>query len=146
MGLRAYNYDKEMLLKDAGLIAASAAAQVASAAKVLDLGQARFEGVAIIDVTAIEIASNDEEYDIIIQGSSVSNFASNVQNLAQLNLGATEVRQGGAIDSLTGRYELPFVNEQADVTYRYIRAYVVVDGAVATGINFTAWVAPFPGR
>lgn len=146
MGTRAYNYDKEMLLKDAGLVAASAAAQVSSADKILDLGAARFEGVAIIDLTAIEIASNTEEYDIIIQGSNSATFASGIENLAQLNLGATEVRQGGAQDSTTGRYELPFVTEQDDTTYRYIRAYTVVAGDIATGINYTAWVAPFPGK
>lgn len=146
MGTRVYNYDKEMLLKDAGLVAASAAATVASAAKVIDVGNARFEAVAIIDVTAVEIESNNEEYDILIQGSSVENFGSNIQTLAQLNLGATEVRQGGAIDSVAGRYELPFINQQADVTYPYIRVYIVVAGTVATGINFTAWAAPFPGK
>ena len=135
-----------MQLKDAGALTASAAAQVAGADKILDLGAARFEGTVIVDVTAIEIASNDEEFDILIQGSNSATFASGIQNLAQLNLGATEVRQGGALDSVVGRYEVLFTNQQADVTYRYLRAYTVVAGAIATGINYTAWVAPMPGQ
>ena len=56
-----------------------------------------------------------------------------------LPVAATEVNSG-AIDSLVGRYELPFTNEQADVTYPYIRLYIEVEGSVATGINFSAFV------
>lgn len=146
MGNRVYNFDAEMQLKDAGLVAASAAAQLGGVDQILPVGDARFEGVAIIDVSAIEIADNDEEYDIIIQGSNSASFASGIENLAQLNLGATEVRQGGAKDSVTGRYELMFTNQQADVTYAYIRAYTVVAGTIATGINWKGFVAPLPGR
>src|SRR5690348_13979256 len=113
MGSRVYNFDAEMQLKDAGLVAASAAAQVNSSNQILDLGAARFEGAVIVDITAIEIASNDEEYDILIQGSNTADFSGAKENLAQLNLGATEVRQGGAQDSVAGRYEVFFTNEQA---------------------------------
>lgn len=145
MGQRTYDFDIDLLLKDAGLVAASAAATVSSAAKILNVGNARFEGVAVVDVSAIEIASNDEEYDILIQGSTSATFASDIQNLAQMNLGATEVRQGGAIDSLVGRYEVMFVNEQADRVFPYLRAYTVVAGSIATGINYTAYIAKLPG-
>lgn len=133
-----YTFDAALELKDAGLIAASAAAQVDGAAKIVDVGDAIFSGIVVFDVSAIEIASNDEEYDLLIQGSNSATFASGIENLAQLNLGATEVRQGGAQDSVTGRYLLPFVNIQADVTYRYLRHYIVVAGTIATGINHTA--------
>lgn len=146
VGLRTYNFDIEMLLKDAGLVAASAAATVDSADKVLDAGQARLDGVVVVDVSAIEIASNNEVYDIILQGSSSATFASDIENLAALNLGATEVRKASAIDSIAGRYEMPFTNEQAGVTYRYLRLYTVVAGTIATGINYTAFVAPQQGR
>lgn len=94
MGQRKYTFDAEMLLKDAGLVAASAAATVGGNAKIADLGTARFEGVAIIDVSAIEIASNDELYDILIEVSSSATFASDIEQAAHLQLGATEVRDG----------------------------------------------------
>lgn len=146
MGQRNYNYDLAMVLKDAGLVAASAAAQVDSAAQILDLGVGRFEGTIVIDVTAIEIASNDEEYTLVLQGSNSATFASSVEILAMMNLGALELRTGDvgdfSVDSVVGRYELPFVNEQADTKYRYVRLYTVVSGTVATGINFTAFIAP----
>lgn len=145
MGARTYSFDAELQLKDAGLVAASAAAQVDSVAQVLSVGDARLDAVVVIDVIAIEIASNDEEYDIILQGSTVEAFtAGTIQNLAQMNLGATEVRQGAAIDSVAGRYEMPFTNEQADIRYPYIRLYTVVAGAIATGINYRAFVGELP--
>jgi hypothetical protein len=142
MGQRFYNEDLEMLFKDAGLIAADDNAQVGGVDKIIDVGtSSRFEAVMVIDVSAIEIASNDELYHIIVQGSNSATFASGIENLAMLSLGATEVRPGAAQDSTTGRYELPFCNEQADATYRYLRVAIDVDGTIATGINFTAFAS-----
>ena len=141
MGRRVFNFDAELELKDAGLVAASAAAQADDAAKIIDLGVGRFEGIVVFDLTAVEIASNDELYTALVQGSSSATFASDVQNLAQLDFGATEVRLGSAIDSLAGRYELAFTNEQKDLQYRYLRLWTVVAGSIATGINYTAFVS-----
>ncbi len=47
-------YDTLLILKDAGLVAASAAAQVSSADKILDVGAGLVEGDVLIDITAIE--------------------------------------------------------------------------------------------
>lgn len=138
--VRQYPYDNDLLMKDAGLVAASAAAQVASAAKIITVGEALFKAVLVIDVTAIEIASNDELYTIIVQGSTSSSFASDIQNLAALPMGATEVNFA-AIDSTTGRYELPFMNEQDGICYPYLRVYTGVAGTIATGINYTAFAS-----
>lgn len=145
MGNRVYSFDAELLMKDAGLIAADDAAQVDGADKILDLGPARIDAVVVVDVSAIEIADDNEVYRIIVQGSSSPTFASNMQNLAEMTLGATEVRPGGAIDSAVGRYELLFTNQQNDITYRYLRIYIDVAGTIATGINFTAYMAKLPG-
>ena len=138
--IRSYTYDSSLVLKDAGLIAASAAATVASVARIINVGAATFKGVAVIDVTAVEIASNDELYTITVQGSTSATFASDIQNLASISVGATEVRPGGAIDSLTGRYELLFLNEQAGICYPYVRLYTTVAGAIATGVNYSAFI------
>lgn len=149
MGQRNYNFDAAMQLKDAGLVAASAAAQVASANQIIDLGgptaggAGRFEGIAVIDVTAVEIDTANELYTLTVQVSSSATFGSDIQNCASMNLGSTSVRPGGAIDSLVGRYELPFITEQADVKRRYLRMYTTVAGTIATGINYSAFVAPF---
>lgn len=148
MGQRIYNFDAEMEFKDAGLVDASAAALVDAVAKIVDVGVGRFEAVMVIDVSVIEIASNDEEYTIIVQGSNDAAFATSIQILAMMNLGALELRTGDvgdtSVDSVVGRYELPFVNEQADVEYRYLRIFTVVSGTIAGGggINFTAFAVP----
>lgn len=131
--IRQYPYDVDLVAKAAGLVAADAGHTIVT------VGEAVFKGVAVINVTAIEIASNDERYVIHVQGSTSSTFASDVQNLAAIEMGATEVRSGGAIDSLVGMYELPFINEQAGICYPYIRLYTDVSGAIATGINFSAF-------
>ena len=142
-----YTFDANLEFKDAGLVAATAAAQVDGSNKIVDLGEARWEGTMIFDVSAVEIASNDELYTVAIQGSDSSTFASGIQNLAMIDFGATEVRKGSAIDSLVGRHELPFTNvaggttASLGVTYRYARVHTTVAGSIATGINYTAWAS-----
>lgn len=139
----AYTFDAELELKDAYLVETDAASNVDSAAKVVTVGDAIFSGMGVVDVSVIEIASNDELYRILIQGSTTLAFtAGTIQNLAVLELGATEVRLGAAVDSLVGRYFLPFVNYQAGITYPYIRAYTDVNGTIAGGggINHKVWV------
>jgi hypothetical protein len=138
--IRSYTYDADLVLKDAGLVAVDAAATVGGSAKIVAVGDAVFKGVAVIDVTAIETASNDELYRIIIQGSTSPTFASDIENLAEITLGAGAVRPGGAKTSTTGRYELFFVNEQDGVVYPHLRAFTDVSGAIATGINYRAFI------
>ena len=73
----------------------------------------------MVDVTALEIASNDEAYAIAVQGSDTADFSTGspkIEELAVLNLGAAEVI-GGNQDSTTGRYELPFSNVKGGVAY-----------------------------
>lgn len=136
-----FTFDANLEFKDAGLVAADAAATVDSAAKVVDLGEGHFVGAMVIDVSAIEIASNDERYDICIQLSDSSTFASGIVDAAILALGhATPL--AGDTTSTTGRYVLYFHNEYNGTWYRYARVYTDVTGTIATGINYTAWAAP----
>lgn len=130
--------DALMEFKDAGLVAASAAAQVDGSNKIVNVGFAYFKAKMLVDITAIEIASNDEHYRILVQGSTSASFASEIETLGALDLGATEVRDGGAKDSTTGRYEIPFNNVVNGVVYPYLRVYTFVGGSIATGINYTA--------
>ena len=137
-----YTLDANFEMKDAGLVASSAAAQVDGSDKIADLGASTpFEGTLLVDVSAIEIASNDEIYTILVEGSDSASFASGIEELACLRVGANEVLTGGGtVDSDTGRYEVPFKNHRNTRAYRYIRVYTVVAGTVATGINYTAWI------
>jgi hypothetical protein len=138
-------FDSDLEFKDAGLVAASAAAQVDSAAQIVDVGTGFFKGCMILDVSALEIASNDEIYDIVVQGSSDSDFGTdtNIVELAALNLSAAEVKRTDCNkDDSTGRFKLYFDNENNGTYYRYLRVYTVVAGTVATGINYTAYCVP----
>lgn len=133
------SFDYDLRLKDAGLIAADAAATVGGAAKIVDFGGAhRVDGRVIIDVTAIEVASGDESYRIKTQFSSSSTFASAVIGGPQLHLGDSSVLIGESADSVVGRYELPFCNEINGTKYQYMRLYTDVGGTIATGINYVA--------
>jgi hypothetical protein len=128
MPKRTYTQDADLILKDRTAITASGAGQIAGSPVIRDLGAARFEGVALIDVSAIKVSAADESYRVLIQGSNSASFASGVVNLAETSLGAAAALPGGAQVSTVGRSELPFTNEQADVVYRYLRAYTVVAG------------------
>lgn len=130
-------YDESLVMKDAGLVAASAAATVDSEAKIVNLGAGLVEGNMVIDVTAIEIASNDEGYRISLQGSSESDFGDTIEELASVELGAAEVLNGDQ-DSTVGRYQVPFRTERNGTIWPYVRVYTEVVGTIATGINFTA--------
>lgn len=137
--------DSTLQLKDAGLVAADAATTVSSAAVTVDLGASVYQrGRVVIDVSAIETASNDESYTICVQASDSSSFASGVYNTATLTLGAFEV-VGGSADSVAGRYVLQFDNVATtstgeQITPRYLRLYTMVNGTIATGINYTAFM------
>jgi hypothetical protein len=128
------------ILKDAGLVAADSAGQVGGSDKIVDLGAGMVKGHLVVDVTAIEIADNDEYYDIQLQGSSKSDFADTIEVLASVKLGAAEVI-GGDQDSTTGRYMVPFMTEKNGTTYQYVRVYTDVGGTIATGVNFSAYLS-----
>ena len=140
MGQRIYNQDIELVLADgAAAITADGVTQVGGAAATKKVGPGRFEAVLIVDVSAIKISANDESYTLLLQGASSSAFSA-VETLVSLNLGATEVRNGGAVDSVIGRYELPFITEQHDTVYDHIRLYVDAAGT-SPSITLKAWIA-----
>jgi hypothetical protein len=131
-------FDLGTILKDAGLVAASAAAQVGGSNKILDLGAARMDGRVIIDFTAIEVASGDESYNISAQFSSSATFASTVVNGAGLLAGDAAVLAGVDTDTPVGRHEVGVTNEINGTTYRYMRLYTEVGGTIATGVNYSS--------
>lgn len=143
---RSYSFDATLQLKDAGLVAASAAAQVAAAAQVINLGGAvPFLGVVVIDVTAIEVDTGDETYEIILEGSNSPTFAGTAaQILGVMKLGHLTPLASGLNTSVIGRYEMPFVNVQADIVYQYLRLFTRVVGTIATGINYKAYIGRLP--
>lgn len=142
-----YTFDAELQLKDAGLVAADAAATVASVAKILDVGTGNVRGDVVVDVSAVEIATGDERYTVLVQGSNSSSFASGIAILAAMPIGdgstiATAFGSSGVdVDDTTGRFVIPFRNERNGTNYRYIRLWTDVAGTIATGINYIAFAS-----
>ena len=93
---------------------------------ILDLGSGRFDALLVFDVSAIDTTSSDESYDIIVQVSNSSTFASGIQEVGRERLGHTSTRKG-AVTSTAGRYEIAFANDILGREYRYLR--VLTDGA-----------------
>lgn len=144
MATLGHTYDHSLLMKDAGLVAASAAAQVSGSNKIIDVGAQEMTADVVVDVTACEVATGDELYTILVEGSSSASFASGIDTLAMKQIGHLTPKIGGSdvTDGATGRFVIPFRNEVNGTVYRYIRVYTVVAGTIATGINFTAYMAP----
>lgn len=142
--------DGALQVKDAGLVAATAVTTVSSSAVTIDLGAAATyqKGALVVDVTACEVASGDELYIIQIQGATDSAFTT-AHQLAVKYLGDSSVT-GNAVDTPpTGRHVLYFDNvaltSATDGTaynaLRYLRVRTVASGTIATGINYSAWMA-----
>lgn len=131
-------FDANLEFKDAGLVAASAAAEVDSVAKIVDLGVGYFEGRMVIDATAVEVDSGNEIFTIGVQLSSSATFASTIKEVASLKLGDAAALPGD-VDMVEGRYILYFNNEVNGTQYRYARLYTTVAGTIATGINYKAF-------
>ena len=139
-----HTFDYAMLMSDGVLCAASAPAEVGSAAKIIDLGAAvRIDGTVVVDITVMDVGDDDELDDIIVQGSASATFASGIQNLAQLSVGSAgghTTRGDGAALDVIGHYEIAFTNEQNGTAYRYLRLYNIITGT-NTGITYTAHLA-----
>lgn len=129
-----YTYDTLLNLQDAGLVAASANGDY-----ILDLGAGLFDGNLVVDVSAVEVASGDEIYDIHFEGSNVAAMTSGSVDLGQLAMG--NAPDPADADTGTGRFTIPVRNEQNGTLYRYVRLRIIVAGTVATGINFQAFLA-----
>ncbi len=80
---------------------------------------------------ALDIASNDERYQIVVEGSNDS--FSTLEVLAQTDFGATEVRQSGAPDSVAGdTADIYWCSEQNDTKYGTVRIRLIVAGTTPT--------------
>jgi dihydroxyacetone kinase DhaKLM complex PTS-EIIA-like component DhaM len=132
-----YTYDNNLLAKAAGLVAASA-----DVATILDLGAGFVAADMVVDVSAIELDTADEKYDILVLGSNSPTFASGVVQLARQTLGKATAPV--TLDTGVGRFPIPFHNELNGTQYRYVRLRTVVAGTIVSGINYTAFIGMCP--
>lgn len=134
------SFDSTLVLKDAGLVAASAAATVDDEAKVLDLGQGNVDADVIIDVSACEVASRDESYRIGIQLSSNEDFSDDVYEVENLQLGAVDydlVTHINRLDDYDLSYDTP-VDGLATPT----SGYATISNSVADLVGATVPALP----
>lgn len=129
-----FTYDDALELKAAGLVAASVDGSI------INLGEGLVDGFIVIDMTACEIASGNEIYTISLEGSNVAAMDSGSVCLAKKVFGNLVVPMDAAL-SASGRYVIPFRNEEGGTTFRYVRLSTLVAGTIATGINFSAFLA-----
>lgn len=129
-----FQYDDELNLKDAGLVATTT-----TESTILDLGSGIVDGFLVVDVSAVEVDSGNELYLICLEGSNVAAMTSGSVCLAQIEMGNASAPADA--DTSTGRFAIPIRNEQNGVIYRYVRIYTEIAGTIATGINFSAFIA-----
>ena len=141
-------YDAETVLHrpTTAAITASAAGVVGATAKVVDLGDAvsRMDCKAIVDVASASVGEG-EKHVINIQISD-DKFASDIYNVATLELG-NAAQLVGDTDIASGRFELPFVNVHNGVVKRYVRAYATITNpspanSPVASLSYTTYLVP----
>jgi hypothetical protein len=136
-------FDAALQLKDAGAITATGAGQVASVARVVNLGAAVMQGAFVVDISALDVTSADETYDIRLQVSSDPTFATDVTIAARVVGGASAVTAGQDVMGV-GRMARPFNNIGEDGAPKaYARVYGVLGGTTPS-INYTAMITQNP--
>jgi hypothetical protein len=129
---KGFTFDAADLLKAAGAITATAASSI------LDKGAARYDARVIVDISAIDVSSGDESYELRVQLSNSATFASGIQTVGSFRFGDSTVT-GGSADTVVGRYELGISTEFNGTTFRYIRINAVIAGTTPS-INYTAYL------
>lgn len=125
----------------------------------LDLGGAapvsaagRTEGLWSVDMSAVNMVTTDEFYRFALLGSNDSAFGNgnvelldffDIANLTANRQIATILGGSPAIPP-TGRaatkFQRLFSNQQQEIIYRYVKAYVVV-GGTSPSITVTSWLS-----
>lgn len=165
---RTYSFDANMLVSDnAAAYVASGYLQVAGADAILDLGgnqgvtitlpaiddtatytpqQARIDAMLVLDITALDITSGNETYQIDVMVSNDPNFAAaNVICAAGIQFGKGASLRGAVAqkDSVIGRIELGFTNNIAGSIYEFMKVYLTTGGTTPS-VNISGFVAVLP--
>ena len=136
-------YDVETVLNDGGVKTTSAAGQVASANKIVNLKGSRMDAKCIFNVSAITNGTG-ETFKLKLQASSSATFTGDIVDLAIVELAPAAGLPGDAAKGV-GQYEVPFNNAPNGVIKPYVRAYHEVNNpspanSPVASINYTAWL------
>ena len=134
-------FDTLLELHDgAAAVTADDLAEVSGAEQIINLYQgaasgsagvgAEFNGLWVIDVSAIDQTTGDELYTLILEGCNTAAFTTtSIVQLAMIQLGDEDTMQGNCdLDLGVGRYVVPFSNELVGTTYQYCRLAFDVGG------------------
>ena len=127
-------YDSALQLEDGG----AAFTSTAFTGFVVDMGTGDWQADLYIDVSAIDVASNDELYTIWAVGQATGTTAIDGVVLGGIQLGA--LAEPILADSTVGQYVIPLRGSaQLGTNYRYVELYVVCAGT-SPSITFTAFL------
>ena len=119
----------------------------------IDLGPGRFTGFLVLDVSALDLSSGDETYQLQLLASNDPAFANgNVELLAVRDFSAAAAGRLAATICppsspvpMTGkaatRFEIPFSNQMGPFILRYSQLRLVAAGTTPS-ITLAAWIAP----
>jgi hypothetical protein len=131
-------YDVDLELHDGTVKTAS----FTGSGGIIDLGSATAKAVfdVMVRYSGLLISDNDELYRVILEGSTKSDFADTIVNLALAELGANEVlNENVDQDSpAAGALVLSATNKLIGTVYRYARLRVTISGTTA---SITAYAA-----
>lgn len=153
---RTYTRDANNALSDnAVAYTASGYLQVGGADAMLDLGgnqgvtpkqQARIDAMLLLDITAIDIASGNETYQLDVMVSNDPAFAAgNAVCAAGIQLGKGASLRGALAqaDSVIGTVELGVTNQVAGTIYEFMKVYLTAGGTTPS-INIQAYLVVLP--
>lgn len=131
-----FTYDDTLELKASASVTSTAAGSL-----IVDLGDGFMDGWLVVDVTTLEVASTDEKYNIVLEGSNVAAMSSGSIVLAAAPQMGNSSAPADA-DTAVGRFAVPVTNEQNGELYRYVRIHTTVAGTIdTTGITYSAFLA-----
>ena len=128
-----FTYDDNLELKDSGELTSSEDGDI------VDIGAGLVDGFLVIDVTDIKTSDNDEKYTISLEASNVAAMNSGSVCLATKVFGTATAPMDADLED-TGRFVIPFRNEENGTTYRYVRLSTVIAGT-SESITFRAFIA-----
>lgn len=142
---RTYQFDALTLLHDG----TAKTADGVGTEGILDLGAgaSMLSGDMVVNITALDVATGDENYKVMLQGSSSASFASDVQTIAIGQFGHSSTLGSGVdVSTQVGVHVVPFHNHAITATsptsYRYLRVYFDGTGATSWSIAAEVFLSP----
>ena len=118
--LSGYVFDSLLELEDG----AAAITTDGAGSSILDLGVAFVKGEIVVDISALDVTTGDELYNIVAELSDSATFASGIEHSAFIQVGgATGTLGNRDVASNVGRYIVGFQNQVNANRYRYLRLW-----------------------